>query len=296
MTKSSSDNMADAVAAAQASTVRIEAGRCGRQTGIVFASDLVITSQRALRAADNIAVFDAAGARREAELVGSDAGLDLALLRTQGDPLPVPIFAPHAELRVGQLVFALGRPGAAIRASLRTLGLLSEEFRTHAGGKLDRYIESDRGLPEGFEGGPLVDDQGRVIGMNSSSLQRGADLSVPHASLARSVQELLAHGRMRRGYLGVSSQPVRLPAALRDTLSQRSGALVLETDEQGPAHAAGLALGDVIVALDATPIRGPRELAAALRDKHGQEVSLRIVRAGQLETRTLKIAERGAHA
>lgn len=296
MTKSWSESMADAVAAAQTSTVRVEAGRCGRQTGIVFAGDLVVTSQRGLRGAENIAVFDAGATRRDAELVGSDPGLDLALLRTQGDALPVPNSAPHAELRVGQWVFALGRPGVAIRASLRALGLLSDEFRTQAGGKLDRYIESDRGLPEGFEGGPLIDEHGRVIGMNSSSLQRGADLSVPYASIARSVQELLAHGRMRRGYLGVSSQPVRLPAALRDALSQRSGALVLETDEQGPAHAAGLALGDVIVLLDATPIRGPRELAAALRDKHGQAVSLRIVRAGQLETRQVQIAERGAHA
>lgn len=296
MTTTQSDTLANAVATAQNSAVRIEAGRCGRQTGIVFASDLVVTSQRALRSSDNIAVFDAAGTRRESELVGGDAGLDLALLRVRGDALPVPVFAPHAGLRVGQLAFALGRPGAAIRASLRSVGLLSDEFRTHAGGKLDRYIESDRGLPEGFEGGPLIDDQGRVIGMNSSSLQRGADLSVPHASLERSVQELLAHGRMRRGYLGVASQPVRLPAALRDALSQRSGALVLETDDQGPAHAAGLALGDVIVALNDTAIRGPRELAAALRDKHGQQVALRIVRAGQLETRHVQVAERGAHA
>jgi S1-C subfamily serine protease len=106
------------------------------------------------------------------------------------------------------------------------------------------------------------------------------------------VTELQAHGRMRRGYLGVATQPVRLPSALRQTLSQRSGALVLDTDQHGPASAAGLALGDVIVAVDDKPVRGPRELSAAVSDKIGQAVALRIVRSGKLETLTLTVGER----
>jgi S1-C subfamily serine protease len=289
------EGLADAVDKARASALRVEAGRCGRQTGTVFQADLVVTSQRALRGAEKLSVADDAGQQYDAELIGVDPGIDLALLRVQDAALSVPAFAPHDALRVGQETLALGRPGAQIRASLRIVGLLSDELKTPAGGRLDRYIESDRGLPEGFEGGPLIDADGAVIGMNSSSVIRGSDLAVPHASIARSVAELVAHGRMRRGYLGVSSQPLRLPQALRDRLSQRSGALVLETDPRGPAHAAGLALGDVIVTLDETPIRGPRALVAALADKHGASVQLRFVRGGQLETRSVQIGERGSH-
>lgn len=288
------EGFADAVDKARASAVRIETGRCGRQTGTVVQADLVVTSQRALRSPEKLSVFDDAGKQYDAEFVGADPGIDVALLRVKDAAFSVPEFAAHDALRVGQPTLALGRPGAQIRASLRIIGLLSDELRTPLGGRLDRYIESDRGLPDGFEGGPLINASGAVIGMNSSSAIRGSDLAVPHATIARSVAELVAHGHMRRGYLGVSSQPLRLPQALRDQLSQRSGALVLETDPQGPAHAAGLALGDVIVTLDQTPIRGPRELVAALADKHGQSVQLRFVRGGQLETRSVAIGERGS--
>lgn len=284
-----SDLWASAIEAGRTSTVRVEAGRCRQLSATVFDKDVVVTSQRALRGSEQVAIHDDTGARFDAELVGHDDGLDLAVLRVQGAALQPARVVAHASLRVGQPVFALGRPGVQIRASLRILGLLSDEFRTPAGGLLDRYIESDRGLPDGFEGGPLIDEHGGLIGMNSSSLLRGADLAVPHATLARSVAELLAHGRMRRGYLGVASQTVRLPEPLRTTLKQRSGALVLDTEDNGPARAAGLRFGDVIVTLDGAAIRGPRELSSALRDKHGARVELGIVRSGELQPSTIEI-------
>lgn len=289
-----SDVFADAVQATRTAVVRIETGRCGTTSGTVFDSDLVVTSQHSLRGADEVKVFDDAGVERPAELVGADPATDVAVLRVQGGSLAKPTFAAHDALRVGQFSLALGRPGVSIRASLRLLGLLSDEFRTPSGGRLERYIETDRGLPSGFEGGPSVDAQGAIIGMNTSTLLRGADLVLPHVTLARVVSELVAHGRVRRGYLGVATQPVRLSAALRTALSQRSGALVLDTEPNGPAQAAGLGLGDVIVGLDQTPVRGPRELSAALADKIGATVSLRIVRAGKVETLSVTVGERGA--
>jgi S1-C subfamily serine protease len=164
--------------------------------------------------------------------------------------------------------------------------------RTPHAGRLERYIETDRGFPDGFTGGPLIDAEGGVIGMNTDTLIRGADLAVPHVTLKRVVEELLAHGRVRRGYLGVSSQPVRLPSALRASLSQRSGALVLDTEDGGPAQKAGLNLGDVIVALDGEKIRGPRELAEALATKLAVEVKLDVVRGGQLISLQVTTAER----
>ena len=287
-----SDALAGAVQTAQTSTLRVEAGRCGRLTGIAFESDIVCTSARGLGGAEEPRVADHTGRTYETQLLGSDPGLDLAVLRAKDASFGVLAVAAHESLRVGQLTLALGRPGAGIRASLRIVGLLSDELQAPSGARLHRYIESDRGLPHGFEGGPLVDAQGALIGMNSSSVWRGADLSVPHATLAVSVAEIKAHGRRRRGYLGVACQPVRLPAALREQLAQRSGALVLELDDGGPAQTAGLTFGDVIVSLDGQKIRGPRELVAALRDKHAAEIELGYLRNGQLASVRLTLAER----
>jgi S1-C subfamily serine protease len=286
------DGFAAAVEAARASTLRVASGRCGSTSGTVLTEELLVTSQHALRNAEEARVFDDAGVERHAHVVGVDAGSDLALLKVEPAGLQKPRFAAHESLRVGQLTLALGRPGASIRASLRIIGLLSGEQRTSSGGRLEHYIETDRGFPDGFVGGPLVNAQGEVIGMNSDALLRGSDLALPHVTLERVAAELLAHGRVRRGYLGVATQPLRLPASLRETLGQRGGVLVLDTDEGGPARAAGLAFGDVIVAIDEQPVRGPRELSAALADKLGVAVTLRLVRAGKLETLQVTTAVR----
>jgi S1-C subfamily serine protease len=286
------DTFADAVQTAEQATLRVEASRCRRQSGFAFERDLLCTSQRALRGSEELHVIDSAGRTYETELLGSDPGLDLTVLRARDANFsPLTVADPQA-LRVGQLVLALARPGAGIRASLRVIGLLSGEQQSPSGARLHRYIESDRGLPDGFEGGPLIDERGALIGMNSSSVWRGADLTVPHVTLAASVAEIVAHGRLRRGYLGVACQPVRLPAALRESLEQRSGALVLDVDEGGPAHAAGLRFGDVIVQLDDQKVRGPRELVAALRDKQAAQVTLAYVRQAQTQTVSITPTER----
>lgn len=282
-----------AVQAASASTVRVARARAEATSGTVLTEDLLVTSLHGLRHADDATIVDAHGVERSAQLVGADAGTDLALLRVEGAGLTPPHFAAHDTLQVGQFALALGRPGTAIRASLRIIGLLSAEVQTPQGGRIERYIESDRGLPPGFRGGPLVNVAGQVIGMNSDALLRGCDLALPHATIARVTSELLAHGRVRRGYLGVATQPLRLPAALRAALSQRSGALVVDVADSGPACAAGLRFGDVIVAIDQAQVRGPRELSAQLADKVGVQVSVRYVRGGQVETVELTLAERG---
>ena len=284
---------AAAVTAASQSTVRVERERAEANSGTVVADDLVVTSLHALRHADDVEIVDASGAARPGQLVGTDAGTDIALFRVQGGGLTPPQFAAHDTLQVGQFALALGRPGTAIRASLRIIGLLSAELQTPQGGRIERYIESDRGLPPGFRGGPLVNVDGLVIGMNSDALLRGCDLTLPHATIARVSAELLTHGRVRRGYMGVATQPLRLPAALRATIMQRSGALVVDVADGGPAQAAGLRFGDVIIAIDAAAVRGPRELSALLADKVGAQVSVRYVRGGQVETVELTLAERG---
>jgi S1-C subfamily serine protease len=282
-----------AVSAAQASVVRVAAPRCRSLSGIVFSPEQVITSLRAFGDADEARILTHDGTEHEAEVAGSDAGTDVVLLRVPGATLQPATFRVHDTLQVGDYSLALARPGKNIRASLRIIGLLADDIRMPHGGRLERFIETDRGFPEGFSGGPLIDASGAVIGMNTEGAIRGADLAVPYVTLQRVVAELSTHGRMRRGYLGVATQPVRLPAALRQSLSQRSGALVLDSEADGPAHKAGLILGDVIVALDAQKVRGPRELAEALALKLSAAVQLDVVRGGQVIQVQVTTAEKG---
>ena len=252
----------------------------------------MITSLAAIGDAEEAKVGLDGGAEHTAELVGRDAGLDLALLRVQGAKLEKLAFAPQKPLRVGQWAVALGRPGQAIRASARIIGVLGPEQRTAFGGRLERYIESDRGLPHGFAGGPLVDAAGDAIGMNTSALFRGADLAIPGETLARVVEELKTNGKVRRGYLGVSVHPIRLPEPIAAQAKRERGLLVLQVESGSPAERSGLLQGDAIVELAGRPLANARELAAALSDAVGLELPAQIVRAGALQPLPVAVGER----
>jgi S1-C subfamily serine protease len=286
-----SRDLAAAVAAAQTGVVRIDVGHRATTSGSVYSPELVVSSSAALERDDELRVTTHDGQTQDAELVGRDRGYDLALLRVPGGLTKLD-FAASDALAVGQLALALGRPGRSIRASLRILGLLAENVETPHGSTLARYIESDRGFPPGFEGGPLIDHAGRALGINSSRMLRGADLTLPSEAIERSVTQLLAHGKIPRGYLGVASQPVRLPRALRDQLARRSGALVVAVEDDSPAAAAGVLLGDLIVALDGRAVSGPRELGALLRERIAVAIELELWRAGSLHKLSVTTGER----
>jgi serine protease DegQ len=146
--------------------------------------------------------------------------------------------------------------------------VLGPEVKTAWGGTLDRYVESDRQIPRGFAGGPLIDADGAVIGMNTRTLVRGADLAVPVATLRRVVTELEQHGGVRRGYLGVGAYP------------SGQGALVASLEDGGPAAAAGIIVGDIVVAIDGQPVGGPDTLRGVLGDLAGKTVKVALLRGG----------------
>jgi S1-C subfamily serine protease len=132
-----------------------------------------------------------------------------------------------------------------------------------------------------------------VVGLNTSALLRGVSLSVPAPSVSRVVEALLTHGRIKRGYLGISTQPVRLPAALREQLHQETGLLLASVETDSPAEKGGLLLGDTIVALASSPIRHHDDLLALLSgDRVGSDVSIQVLRGGQLMDVTVVIGER----
>jgi len=260
--------LAAAVAAAAPSVIQVSRGRSGG-TGIAWAPDLIVTSSFHTPDRTTVGLPTADGLdEREAEVIGRDAGTDIALVRVSGGGLTPATLRELDGLAVGNLALAVGRPGRTARASLRAIGVLGPEIRTPRGGRLDRYVESDRQIPRGFAGGPLIDKDGAVIGMNTRTLLRGADLAIPVATLRRVVDELLQHGGVRRGYLGVGTYPVI------------KGALVANVEDGGPAATAGILVGDMIVEAAGAQITGPDSLRTALQDRPGETIKIVLVRGG----------------
>ncbi len=209
-----SEDLARAVEAAAPAVLRLARHRYpGTATVWDAKAGLVVTTSHAVANDDSARLTLPDGQERDAQVVGRDPGTDLALLRTDPADLAALGFREADGLKVGHAALALGRPGQSVRASFRIVGVLGADVRTPWGGRLERYVETDRGFPRGFSGGPLIDLEGRAIGINTSALIRGADLPVATATVRRVVGELVAHGAVKRGYLGVAVQRVRLPEA-----------------------------------------------------------------------------------
>jgi S1-C subfamily serine protease len=289
-----SDALASTVEAAGPGVVRVEARRRLPASGIVWSSDgVILTAHHVVERDENIGVSLPDGQSATATLVGRDPTTDLAVLRTQSVSLTPPTWVEPESLRVGHLVLGLGRPGRTVQATLGIVSALGEGWRTPAGGRVEPYLQTDLVMYPGFSGGPLVDAAGRVLGLNTSALLRGVSLTVPTPTVRQVVETLLAHGRVRRGYLGVGAQPVRLPAALGEQLDQETGLLLVSVEPDGPADHGGFLLGDTIVAFDGQPVRHMDDLLALLSgDRVGASAPVRVVRGGQVMETTVTIGER----
>jgi S1-C subfamily serine protease len=291
-----SNNLAATVAAVEPSIVRVEARRRLPASGIVWSEDgVIVTSHHVVEREGKIKVGLADGQTLSAELVGRDPTSDLAVLRSEATRLTPPTWAAFdtQSVQVGHLVLALGRPGKSVQATLGIVSALSKDWRTPGGSQLDYYLQTDVVMYPGFSGGPLVNAAGQVVGLNTSALLRGIKVAIPAPSISRVVEALLAHGHIKRGYLGISTQPVRLPAALSQELNQETGLLLVGVEPDSPADKGGLLLGDTITAADNSPIRQHEDLLAHLSaDRVGKDVSLRIVRGGEVKEVTAVVGER----
>jgi S1-C subfamily serine protease len=276
--------------------VRVEARRRLPASGLVWSRDgIIVTAHHIIEQDDNIRVGLDSGQTVNATLVGRDATTDLAVLRVASAALEVPSWAePDAStLLVGHLVLALGRPGQRVQATLGIVSALGDSWRTPAGGLVDRYVQTDIVMYPGFSGGPLVNMSGQVLGLNTSAILRERSLAIPLATLRRVTDMLLAHGRIRRGYLGVSTQPVRLPAALSERLGQETGLLLITVESNSPAEQSSLLLGDTLVALDGAPLCHPDDLLSRLStERIGTTSLVRLVRGGEIQERPIIIGER----
>ena len=288
-----SNALADAVERVSASVVRVETGRRRPASGLIWSTEgLIVTSAHGLDREEGFEVSLGSSELHTAVLVGTDSSSDIAVLRVDAASLPVCERAPADSLRRGQLVLALSRPGRTVRSNLGVLSALSEQWRAPGGGKIERYIQSDVRVEPGFSGGPLIDASGRVIGMNSAGVLRGAALSLSTVTIERVVAALLSHGQIQRGYLGLSSTAARLPQAVAESAGQRVGLVVTGLQASGPAEDAGLFLGDVLLGLDGEPLESIADLQAALEERASRKVSLRLLRAGALQQLTVTLSAR----
>jgi S1-C subfamily serine protease len=289
-----SNGLTAAVETGGASTVLVDARKRYPASGIALADDLVLTADHVVTREEGIKILLADGRSLSATIAGRDPGSDLAVLR-----LPEKALTPaktSEAYKVGQLVLALGRPGSAgIQASWGIITAISGPTRTFRGGMLDEFIQSETVPYPGFSGGPLINTEGEVLGLNTSGLTRGSSLTIPVKVAWRVGEALATNGTVRRGYLGVRTQPVEIPETSRQALQreQAQGLLVLWLEEGGPAEKGGLLVGDILVSINGQALSDADDLFSALHSETvGKAVPVEVLRGGRPETINVTVGER----
>jgi len=289
-----SKGLTSAVEKAGASTILVDARKRYPASGIAYAEDLVLTADHVVTREEDIKVLLPDGRSLAASIAGRDPGSDLALLRLAEKALTPA--KTSDDVKVGQLVLALGRPNSAgMQASWGIVTAISGPTRTFRGGLLDEYVQTETTPYPGFSGGPLVNTEGEVLGLNTSGLTRGSSLTIPIKGAWRVAEALAKHGSVKRGYLGVRTQPVEIPEAGREALSreQAQGLLVSWLEEGGPAEKGGLLVGDILVAVSGQSVGDPDDLFSALNsDTVGKAIAVDVLRGGRPETVNVTVGER----
>lgn len=290
--KDLSDDIAALVEKASKSVVRVDARRGRAGTGIVWDSGLVLTANHVVEQEQEIEVV-VDDKTVKASLVGRDPGTDLALLKVDGLTAPAMPRGKVEDLKPGQIVLAIGRPGS-LKATFGTISAVSSSWRGWRGSEIEHLIQTNAPLYPGFSGGPLVDVDGRAVGMNSWVFGRGDGRAIAMDVAERVVASLKSDGRIKRPYLGIGTQEVPLPEAVKAKAKQDTGLLIVAVEPESPAHKAGLMQGDTLVALNGTTTTNLEDLYAGLRKvKVGANQTVKVVRAGELKEIQITVGEAG---
>jgi S1-C subfamily serine protease len=280
-------------------TERRSPGQAGSGSGFVFAADgLILTNSHVVADASEIDVGLPDGREHRADLIGQDPDTDVAVLKISASDLNAVTFGSSQALRPGQLVIAIGNPyGFQHSVSAGVVSALGRTLRARSGRLIDQVIQTDAALNPGNSGGPLVTSAGTVVGVNTAIIAGGQGLSfaVPIGTVLAVLPALLRDGRVRRGYLGVAGQDV--PLLRRVTrfhkLSQSAGVFVISLEKDGPAAAAGMREGDIIVTLDTSVVASVDDLHRLLiENRIGTRVVLGVLRDQQRLDLTLRVADR----
>lgn len=263
--------------------------RQGLGSGVIVSKDgYILTNNHVVEEADEVKVMLSDSNREfDAKVVGADPKSDIAVLKIDAADLPAITLGNSDGLEVGDLVLAIGNPfniGQTV-----TMGMVSAKGRGNMGLDFEDFIQTDAAINPGNSGGALVDANGRLVGVNTAIISRsggnqGIGFAVP-INLARNVMEnLVEHGRVIRGFLGVNIQNVNQDLADAFGLKEPKGALVAQVTEDSAAADAGVRAGDVIVEFNGRPIRDSRHLKVVVgQTVPGREVALSVVRDGDLK-------------
>ena len=271
----------------------------GTGSGVVIAGDgLVLTNSHVVGGAGRVQLTFADGSAREARVMGDDPDTDLALLRTDLPAgTPAAALGDSKALRRGQLVVAIGNPlGFESTVTAGVVSALGRSLRATSGRLIDDVIQTDAALNPGNSGGPLVSTLGEVVGINTAMIARaqGICFAVASNTAVLTVSEFIAHGRVRRAHIGIAAETVPLPR--RIGLATGAGKRAIRISEVmpgGPAAAAGLLTGDLILSVDAIAVEGADDLVRLLNaTRIGKATAVSILRGGAVETRTLVPVER----
>ena len=267
---------------------RTRRGRAqGGGSGVVIAPDgFLLTSAHVVDGAGTGVVASFPDGRSfDAEVVGSDPLSDLAVIRTAGGELPAAELGDAGELRVGQLVVAIGNPlGFTGSVTAGVVSALGRSLPTMARGRLvENVIQTDAALNPGNSGGALADGLGRVIGVNTAVAGVGLGLAVPiDAATLRIVSSLLSDGRVRRAYLGIAGGPRPLPPRAARSLGREAAIEVVEVVSGSPADGAGIRAEDLILDVDGQAVADVSALQRLMGpERIGVPVAVRILRNGR---------------
>jgi S1-C subfamily serine protease len=291
-----SNDLANAVEAAGVSIVTVHARNRVPSSGVHWTPGVVVTADHTLERDDGITVGLPDGRTLQATVAGRDPSTDLAILKIDAGDLPVASIGNSEDLKIGHMVLAVGRPGEhGLAASWGAISALGGAWRTWGGGSVDQLIRPDVTLYPGFSGGPLVDARGQVVGINTSGLSRSLNLALPTSTVRRVHDALLNTGHIARGYLGIAMQPVQLPPSLREPLGlpKETGLIVVHVEPGGPAEAAGAYVGDILVAIEGSPIADTDDVQRHLDPETiGKAVAVQVVRGGALASLSVTVGSR----
>lgn len=288
-----SNAFAGAIERAGRSIVTVnEGGRTG-VSGTVWRDGLIVTAEHTIRDERELTIELPASGSSSATVIGRDPSTDIALLRLQG-ALPTSAESADAtQLRVGHFVMAVGRrPQQGVVASHGIISALGGAWRTWRGGRIDQSFRLDLVPFTGFSGGPLIDVQGKAIGINTSGPRRSV-LTIPAATVNRVVDQLLTKGRIARGFLGVALQAVKLANVPMSSSSATRGLLVVMVEPGGPADNGGITVGDIVLGVGERPLVDTGGLQEALDPEQvGKTLKVRVLRGGQVKDLAVTVAER----
>lgn len=278
-------------------------GEQGQGSGVIFARDgQILTNAHVVAGARKIMVTLADGRRFEGAVRGADRGYDVAAVKIGARDLPVAELSERA-LRIGQLVVAVGNPyGLGWTVTAGVVSALGRELQGPNNVHLENLIQTDTPINPGSSGGPLVDTQGRVVGITTAVVPhaQGLGFAVPTATVLAVLGRFLAPRAVQTStpQLGLGGMRTRIEdwVVSRNRLSQREGVLVLQVNPESPAEKASLRLLDVIVDVDGRAVRSPSELARQLNVRHtGEAVAIGFLRDGTRRKVTAVLNGQVAH-